>query len=409
MSPEPALSTELQDPTLALRWLGRARLGTLVAQLGLMILAEAGSQIHLHRPELVALLGVWGGVDLALRFTGDRGASWMRVRLAAAVDLAALTGILALSGGPHNPLSLLYLSYLAVYAMALRPREAWVATGAAIVLQAGVVLFPVPVSGIAVDDPFSPHTLSHLFTFDVSAAAITLVVTRLAAALRDRDAESRRIAERRAVVERLAALGTLGAGVAHELATPLGTIQLLAEEVAREAATGRPTAEALRQLGLQVDRCRQLLDRLRGRDMHPGEDCVPDVEAWVAEWCRGAPGIRVSTTPYGAGAVLGGAEGWRGALWVALDNARNAAATDLRVTVEADTHVVTVLVDDDGRGPDAEALAHAGEPFWTGSQGAGLGLFVSRSFAQAVGGDVRLEARPGGGGRTRITLPRRPE
>ena len=112
--------THLVDRDLALRWLASARRATLAAQVALMIFAETGTDLHLHSPSLIALLAAWGGLDLAQAiWLRERPLEARRVGLVAAVDLAALTAILVLSGGQHSPLLFGYLGYLALLGMLL--------------------------------------------------------------------------------------------------------------------------------------------------------------------------------------------------------------------------------------------------------------------------------------------------
>jgi two-component system sensor histidine kinase RegB len=272
-------------------------------------------------------------------------------------------------------------------------------------LQALVGLHPA--SSIGAEAMSTGHLLSHVVTFDVSAAAITWIVTRLSAALREREAAARAEQQRRAVTDRLAALGTLAAGVAHELGTPLGAIQLLGEKAARRSNDAE-TGAAIATLLEQVARCRAILERLRARGTSSTDETDLDLDLWVAEWHRAAPDVEVGVAGTDVRArVAGPEEGWRAALWVALDNARRAGAAHIAVAAQADADSVHVTVDDDGRGLGDEAARHAGEPFWTGWQGTGLGLFVARSFAESVGGDVRIEPGDGRGARVRMRLPKR--
>lgn len=395
------------DPALAYRWLGVARRGTLLAQVLIMIAAEAGTQLHIHSPVLLAVVGAWATWDLLQRVWLRRHPAPGRAIIASAgLDLAALTAILALSGGPHHPLLFGYLAWLALLAMVLPARQAWVATGVAILLEALVVWHPATHAGAAADGSSTGHLLSHMATFDVSAASITWIVTRLSQALRSRSAAELEAQRRLAVAERLAALGTLAAGVAHELGTPLGTIQLLAEQV-RARRPEPDTAAPLGTLLEQVARCREILDRLRGRDSVSAADCALDLARWVTEWRRAEPEVQVDLIGTLEGErVAGSAESWRGAVWVALDNARRAGARRVTVKSARAGSAIELRIEDDGRGLSAEAARHAGEPFWTGWGGTGLGLFVTRSFAQSVGGDVLIEPAEGAGARTRILLPR---
>jgi two-component system sensor histidine kinase RegB len=398
--------THLVDRALGLRWLASARRATLAAQVALMVFAETGTELHLHSPALFALLAAWGGFDLLQAlWLRERPAAVGRVGLVAAVDLAALTVILVLSGGQHNPLLFGYLGYLALLGMLLSAPQAWAAAAAAMVLQAFVVFHPASVSGLLPDEDNAAHLIGHVVTFDLSAAAITWVVTRLSAALRAKSAAEKAAQHQDDVRDRLAALGTLAAGVAHELGTPLGAIQLLAEQ-ARRRGGGHDFDAPLNGLLEQVARCRSILHRLRGRDTPGAATCRVDLAAWVLEWRRAAPEVAVrlpaTLSPFLA---QGAEESWRGAVWVALDNARRAGARSITLSLHVRPGAVELHIDDDGRGLDAGAARHAGEPFWSGTDGTGLGLFVSRSFAQSVGGDVVLEAAEGGGARTRILIP----
>jgi two-component system sensor histidine kinase RegB len=384
------------DPALAVRWLVLARRAFIALQVVLTLLAEAGTQLHLHPPALLAVLAVWIGVDVTqAAWLARRDLPRWGLAVHAAIDVAALTAILGLAGGHRNPLLSAYLAYLAVIALVLPARQAWVATGAAMGLQALVVFFSLDVPGLPAESHTTGHLLGTALTFDVPAVMITLVVTRLSASLRAVERE-------RAATARLAALGTLGAGVAHELGTPLGAIQLLAEEAARN---GTGAAEPLAALVGQVARCRAILDRLRGRDLPSTAECVPDVGLWVGEWQRASPDLAIEIQDRSNGArVRGAGESWRAAVWVALDNAVRAGGTRVDVACDRTADGVEIRITDDGRGLSAADAARVGEPFFTGWNGTGLGLFVARSFAESVGGEVRVEPA-GSGARTRIRIP----
>ncbi len=395
----------LADPELALRWLTRARRGALAIQLLLMLVAEAGTDIHVHSPELLTILSGLILVDVGQAVWVRRHGQPPWLALAhGAVDLCALTGILLLSGGIQNPLMAAYLVYLALLALVLPARGAWTVAIGAMVLQAIAVLNPGHVDGLVPEALTPVHVVGHVLTFDLAAIAVTWVVNQLSTTLRERDTREREAQRRRAVTERLAALGTLAAGVAHELGTPLGTIQLLAEE-AGEA----PSPEQMAALLTEVARCRSILDRLRGADGGGAADCVPDVDGWVLEWARAAPEVAVRREGGVAGGRIAGSEAsWRGAVWVMLDNARRAGAREVVVETHDGEGWIELYISDDGRGLSAEEAARSGEPFRTGWGGTGLGLFVARSFAQSVGGEVALAPGPAGGARVTVQMPRVP-
>jgi two-component system sensor histidine kinase RegB len=395
----------LTEPALALRWLQHARRGILGVQILVIGLAEVGTDLHLHSTALVALILGLAAVEVVESLWG-RGRlvpAWA-VFAHAAVDLVALTGILALSGGPRNPLVSAYLVYIALLGVVLSARPAWAATAATVAMHTLVVLHPGHLPGLE-DEPLpAGHLVGHLVAFDLAAVAITWFVTRVSAALRDREASAREEQRQRATTDRLAALGTLAAGVAHELGTPLATIQLLAEEVAHA-----PDGADVRELLLQVERCRSILERLRSQEGAGPADCLPDLEAWTAEWSRAAPDVIVSLHGPPPARVAGAEGSWRGAVWTALDNARRAGARHVRIEVASEPDFDELRIDDDGAGLDPEQATRVGEPFRTTWGGTGLGLFVARSFAQSVRGDVVLEPGPIAGARVRIRMPRASE
>ncbi len=381
------------DPRLALRWLAQARRGLVVAQLLLLALAVVGSPVRVPYAPLVALLAAIVVADAfeSLRLA-RRPATTASVQLHIAFDLAALTGILLLTGGAENPLQAFYLVDVALVAIVLPTRSAWFTTFAAMVLQAAAVLAAPDLPGLdEVPHEHISHLLGHILAFDIAAVAVTGFVGRLSAALRTSEAD-------RARNEKLAALGTLAAGTAHALATPMGAIELLAEEAALDVPPGAAGQQSLTTLRGEVRRCRLILDRmLAGDEGADGETpaIAERVRAWVDDWRSAQEGpIRLDVTLDGTEAtVRGGEDGWRDALWTVLDNART-AGEPIAVRLSVEPHEVNIIIEDSGPAVPADDLARAGQPFfsaWRHRKGTGLGLFVARTYARAAGGDVLLK------------------
>jgi two-component system sensor histidine kinase RegB len=94
----------------------------------------------------------------------------------------------------------------------------------------------------------------------------------------------------------------------------------------------------------------------------------------------------------------------------AFDAQAEAGTSDpIRVVsrVEAERAAFEIL--DHGAGIPEHAHAHVGEPFFTTKapgRGLGLGVFLARAFAEKMGGELTLSARPGGGTLARLTVPR---
>lgn len=400
------------DAPVALRWLGLARRAFLVSQAAFVLLARAADPGVAVVPWLVAIATA-GALDALV----PKGTDALAVRRHAVADLLGFTAVLLVSGGAENPVGSFLLVEVALLAVVLPPRDAWIATGSTLLLFAITVFFCVPLHGLD-DEPHDHlvHLVGHALAFDVAAVAITALVGRLSATLRAREEALRGALVRHADDERLAALGTLAVGTAHALGTPLGAIELLAEEMALglpPAAEGHQAWTALRG---EVARSRGILDRLLSGDAGGGGStpAVRDaLHGWVDAWRRSREQVSlwVDVGDEVADTVVRGAEaGWRDALWTVLDNAVQAGGErgEIRVSVRRGEDFVLVDVVDEGPPVDEAALARAGQPFhsgWPGRAGNGLGLFVARRFARGTGGDLVLAPGQPHGARVTLRLP----
>lgn len=401
------------DPALSVRWLSQARRGFLAAQALLLVLTRLGTDVRLPLLPLLGVLGLIVVIDLIERARVARRPATSALVLAhASFDLASLTLILLLTGGAQNPLQAFYLVEVALLAIVLPRGQAWAATAAALGLQALATAFAPDVPGLD-DEPHHhlAHLAGHVLAFDLAAVAITAFVGRLSAQLRARDEALRASEQDRARSERLAALGTLAAGTAHALGTPLGAITLLAEEMAADLPPAVPGHEAHAELVGQVRRCRAILDRmLTGDEGSTGrtEAVGERVMAWVEGWqLAQGEGLTVAAAVDPLPVVVRGAEdGWRDALWTLLDNAR-AAGGPLTLSALQVGATVELSVVDQGAPVPAERLARAGQPFysaWPNRKGAGLGIYVARTFARAAGGELTLQACDTRGVRATLTM-----
>jgi two-component system sensor histidine kinase RegB len=217
--------------------------------------------------------------------------------------------------------------------------------------------------------------------------------------------------------ERLAALGTLAGGAAHELATPLGTISVVVRELTRQAeGSGAAGLEDLRLIRAQVERCRTILNQMAaGAGEAAGEAAQPvGVGALIADALR-----ELSPVPAVAIHVHGDAEtpvsvpprALSRALRGIVKNAQEASAPDTEVAlnVDAGEGSVRIAIEDRGPGMPAEVLARAGEPFFTTKptgSGMGLGLFLARTVVEKVGGRLAISSHPGRGTTVSVVLPR---
>jgi signal transduction histidine kinase len=219
-------------------------------------------------------------------------------------------------------------------------------------------------------------------------------------ALREAEARSQRDA-------RLAALTTMAAGVAHELATPVATIALVADEL---AAVAPPDLQSdMTILQQETKRCRRILATLRQTSGEPvGE--TPVLVHWTnlaAMLQADFPMLEITGE---APPIMLPPDALQRALRDLLTNAAEASSKDgcLRLGLATEGNFVRLELEDRGQGMSKESLARLGEPFFTtkgASNGMGLGVFLARTFAEQCGGNLTFESAEGHGTRAILHLP----
>ncbi|MBM3808467.1 MAG: HAMP domain-containing histidine kinase [Acidimicrobiia bacterium] len=414
-----------QAPHVVMPWLVRLRWASVVALAAAAWAAHAFWQIQLPILPLSGLLVAMAATNAALSVQLSSPAP-RRVVIGGAlvIDAGLLTGILYLVGGPLNPFGIVYLVGITVAAISLGMR--W-AIGLAVLsnLAYAFTFFnhrPLEfIEGAPSGTVMTLHLSGMWVAFAAAAALIAYFVGRVSEALADRErelTEARALAAKR---ERLTALLALGAGAAHELATPLSTIRTAAGEVERmmarqPAATPDRTAEYITVIREEVDRCTSVLDQLSGRasPTAAGESRV--VLSQLADELRYRLGESLSRRldielPHAVPAVDVPAEPLRQALIALLRNAFDASSPNQRVTMKVEhDRGFRVEIVDHGCGMDEAQAAKAGEPFFTtkpAGAGLGLGLFLVRAFADQMGGSLQLRSTPGAGTTATLALPAR--
>ncbi|HEY1584970.1 MAG TPA: ATP-binding protein, partial [Polyangia bacterium] len=217
--------------------------------------------------------------------------------------------------------------------------------------------------------------------------------------------------------ERLAAVGRLAAGIAHEIRNPLaaisGSIELLRQTAEAEGA--RENKELMSIVIREVDRLNglitELLEFARPRAL---ETERLDVAATMAEMLKVFENdkrlgdARVELVADGAPLVEADAAQLRQVVWNLLRNAAEAApGQPIRVDVRAEGELVALTIRDGGPGIAAEHRARIFEPFFsTKDGGTGLGLATVHRIVDEHKGAVEIDCPDGGGTAVTVRLPR---
>ena len=246
------------------------------------------------------------------------------------------------------------------------------------------------------------------FLAELGVAAIFADVTEL------RRAEARL---RRA--DSLEVLGRVAGGLAHDFNNLL-TVIIGHLEAARTpgASAEDPIEVALAAATRGADLTRSALsfagNAKRGETVESISDCLAEALRFVEHMLPAAIETRLIVASEGDHACVDRSAFVASLVNLAL-NARDAmpegGLLEFRCEVlpEGDEGRVCVRVADTGHGMDGETLARVTEPFFTTKSpdaGIGLGLYEVSRFAEAAGGEVRIDSSPGEGTRVEIVLPR---
>jgi two-component system sensor histidine kinase RegB len=414
----------VSERAVTVRWIVRLRWGSVIAESATVILALAILHMPLATTALATIIAVTAVSNLALDLwrRAERPFASPAIGAVLLADTALLTTLLYFSGGPWNPFTSLYLLYVMLAALALGMR--W-ATAVVIVAAAGYALLfyaHIPVGVLEHEHHGGPGLSTHLksmwVAFAVTGALVAYFVSRVAAALREREAQlaqAQRIAARN---EKLVSLSTLAAGAAHELGTPLSTIAVAAKELERVLVLqGLPWSEDARLIRGAVERCRGIVLQMSGRSPEGLGEVRQQagINAVVGELRERAvldppDRLAVEIHPQVPGKVAIPREGLVQALGFLVRNAMDASSpgAPIMLRVFLDDGRLRFEVEDSGSGIAAEILERLGEPFFTTKptgEGMGLGVFLARAFAERWHGRLAIDSVAGRGTRATLEIP----
>jgi two-component system sensor histidine kinase RegB len=345
---------------------------------------------------------------------GDRGAAVLL-----GWDLIQLGVLLYFTGGLSNPFALLMLAPVAISATVLSRISTIALFGLGMVCVSALAVWyqPLPWPGGGLEFPWV-YIAGLWVALGTGMLFIAIYLGRVTS-------ESRRMSDALAASQaalareqRLSAVGGLAAAAAHELGTPLGTIAVIAKEIARDLPKDSPLAEDATILLAETARCRDILARLAARPETDGGAPFSRLPVSALLDATAAPHRREQVQLVVSANGTGGTDEPQvnrrpeivHGLGALIENAAQFASTRVDIRAVWNAEFLEVSVDDDGPGFPIAVLDRLGEPYIStrSAEGdhMGLGVFIASTLLERTGARLEFSNRPEGGASVRVRWPR---
>lgn len=411
-----SLSPELA-PQFQVKQLSRLRWGLIGFEILFAVLGLLTDHAVSSWPLITALLVVHAVSNIVLHFMRDIQCSHtLLFTVTCLVDLLLLGCMLALSGGSSNGLVALLLLPVAIGSVLLSVVRSYLLACSAVAAYTLLLLLNdhsslaniVDISQVE-HSLFSQHLLQMWWAFVLSAALISWFVSNQARLIREKAKQLSQLQQQQLQQEQALAVATYAANAAHQLATPIQNLALLAEELEGD----KPVMVDLQQ---QLRRCQAIVSQLRDNaHLMPNtsqttEPLFSFLQLSIERWLASRPEITLSLTQDSDGSALPVTDtiSLSAALFNILDNAAEAGVAlnqaQLRIDIKQYQGSLSLKVRDYGEGLSAQRLAELGKTPLASDSGLGLGQFLANITLERLGATIHRSNLAGGGMLTEINF-----
>lgn len=337
-------------------------------------------------------------------------------------DVLELTAVLYLTGGATNPFAWFLLVPHSIAASLLSRHYAWLMAVLVSACYTLVVFYYLPLShgthkmDMSIAGHFQMHIIGMWIGFVLSAFLMAYFVAGMAENLRRRNKLLAKMQERMFRDERLVALGTLATGAAHELGTPLGTMDIVTHELVQQfnQSENKQIKDKLDIIQGQIKRCKKALSSITetATQQHHGEGQVLPIDTYlqhiILQWQVSHVTVELQQSFQGeqpAPTVITDLS-LAHALVNVLDNAAQSSPHAVALLVSWNDQQIKVIVEDEGGGLSKSQLASLGTELQSSkNMGLGVGLYITKATIERIGGTIMWENRKTKGLRVTMTLP----
>lgn len=431
-----------------LKWLFILRNLLILSEAILIIVSIYGLNIRLPEQQLwlvvVAIISV--NIYTSMRLQTEDPVSELEIFSQLTMDVLGIAAFMYLTGGASNPIIWVFLLPLIVTAIMPPQFYVWYMVVLTTSMYTLLIAYNIPLPSIEphLPDPellhpdmahykllldshamrdsdyFNLHMFGMWCGFVFSAGLVAFFVVELAKTLRVQERNLAVARENALRDERVVALGTLAASAAHDMGTPLGTIAIVAHELEQEFPIHRfpDLHDKLHIIQQQLHRCKQALSVMSASagEMRAESGRIMRVSEYLDEvlnqWRTHKPAVKLNlfiNPDVAEEAEIIAERTLTHALINILNNAADASPPNgqgIEFHAVWDLNELSLKIRDFGPGFPPELVEYAGkQPVISKKYGLGVGLFLTYSTINRMGGNITIYNSDSGGACVEINLP----